>query len=329
MPRAAGQGHRPLHPDAGETRLFQLERHRSPLVSLRPGRATARGRVAWTPSAARRRSSPSTSTYRPANAAMSSRCATASAALPAASWARMIVNSPCATSAAPALSPWRGVKPPRRPASMPTPTLPTSVAATAKQHDPADLARPCRESIVSANAKKNSAANTSRSAKNRCSISSRTPLSERIDARHQRADRLGHVELASRSRSSRSRTRTRRAGRTRARAGRAAGRSAPRASARRRAPRRRSTSAFAVTPAVDADAPAARRDEAEHGGDRDVLEEQDREHEVGLVVGQATEVAQRLDCDRARRHVDARRDDDRREAEPERRDADERARARR
>ena len=35
-------------------------------------------------------------------------------------------------------------------------------------------------SIVSANAKKKRAANTSRTAKNRCSISSRTPLSERI-----------------------------------------------------------------------------------------------------------------------------------------------------
>ena len=69
-------------------------------------------------------------------------------------------------------------------------------------------------------------------------------------------------------------------------------------------------------------AAAAGRDEPDHGRDRDVLEEQDGEDEVGLVVGEAPEVRQRLDRDRARRHVDAGGDHERGEAPAEGRDAD-------
>ena len=79
--------------------------------------------------------------------------------------------------------------------------------------------------------------------------------------------------------------------------------------------------------AVVADAAAACRDEPEHGGDRDVLEEQDREHEVGLVVGQAAEVDQGLHRDGARRDVDAGRERERRERRAEGGEADDEAEA--
>ena len=175
---------------------------------------------------------------------------------------------------------------------------------------------------MSANVKKNSAANTSRTAKNRCSISSRTPLSERItpaisaptasDRSSQCAKALiptTKPNTASRKNSSSSRESSR--------------------------PIRAPSQCDAASEHGDEDqrlrrhsggrphAAAAGRDEAEHGRDRDVLEEEDREHEVGLVVGQPAEVGQRLDRDRARRDVDARGDDERGEAEAERRDADE------
>ena len=52
----------------------------------------------------------------------------------------MIVNSPWATSAAPAFSPCRAVKPPRRPATSPTPTFPITVTTSATSDDPADIA---------------------------------------------------------------------------------------------------------------------------------------------------------------------------------------------
>ena len=58
--------------------------------------------------------------------------------------------------------------------------------------------------------------------------------------------------------------------------------------------------------------------EAEHACDDDVLEDEDREHEIGLVVGEAPEVDQPLDDHRARRDVDAGGKDERREREPER-----------
>src|SRR6185503_9599114 len=59
------------------------------------------------------------------------------------------------------------------------PSLPMSVATIAMATiQPRSLQR--ERSIVSANAKKNNAAKMSRIAKNRCSISSRTPLSDRI-----------------------------------------------------------------------------------------------------------------------------------------------------
>ena len=82
-------------------------------------------------------------------------------------------------------------------------------------------------------------------------------------------------------------------------------------------------SAFADTLAVVETLAASGGDEAEDGRDDDVLEQQDREHQVRLVVGEPAEVRQRLDGDRARGDVDARGDDERREADAERRDADE------
>ena len=51
------------------------------------------------------------------------------------------------------------------------------------------------------------------------------------------------------------------------------------------------------------DLPAA-AGEGEHEGDRDVLDDQDRQHEVGLVVGQPAEVDQPLDGHRRGRDVD-------------------------
>ena len=72
----------------------------------------------------------------------------------------------------------------------------------------------------------------------------------------------------------------------------------------------------------------AGRDEAEDGGDRDVLEEEDRQDEIGLVVGEPPEVGQRLDRDRARRDVDAGRDDERGEADAEGRPTHEQPEAR-
>ena len=62
---------------------------------------------------------------------------------------------------------------------------------------------------------------------------------------------------------------------------------------------------------------AARGGEAEHERDREVLEDEDREHEVGLVVGEPAEVDQPLDRDRARGDVDAGGEDERREARAE------------
>ena len=46
-------------------------------------------------------------------------------------WARMIVNSPCATSAAPTFRLCRGVKPPTTPAPYPAASFATSVSTTA------------------------------------------------------------------------------------------------------------------------------------------------------------------------------------------------------
>ncbi len=57
---------------------------------------------------------------------------------------------------------------------------------------------------------------------------------------------------------------------------------------------------------------AAARHDAEHEPDDEILRDEDREHEVGLVVRQAAEVDQALDGDRARRDVDRRGEDDRR-----------------
>ena len=62
---------------------------------------------------------------------------------------------------------------------------------------------------------------------------------------------------------------------------------------------------------------AARSREAEHERDDEILEHEDRQHEVGLVVAQPAEVDQPLDGDRARGHVDARSQDERREAPAE------------
>ena len=67
---------------------------------------------------------------------------------------------------------------------------------------------------------------------------------------------------------------------------------------------------------------AAAAREAEHEGDREVLGHEDREHEVGLVVGEAPEVDQPLHGDRARRDVDRAGEDQRPEVEPEGGDAD-------
>ena len=59
---------------------------------------------------------------------------------------------------------------------------------------------------------------------------------------------------------------------------------------------------------------AARGGETEHERDDEVLEDEDREHEVGLVVAEPPEVDQALDRDRARGDVDARGEHERREA---------------
>src|SRR6188472_2569222 len=72
-------------------------------------------------------------------------------------------------------------------------------------------------------------------------------------------------------------------------------------------------------------AAAARRDESEHRGDGDVLEEQDREHEVRFVVREAPEVDQCLHRDRARGDVDAGGEDKRGERRAERDQPDEEA----
>ena len=87
------------------------------------------------------------------------------------------------------------------------------------------------------------------------------------------------------------------------------------------------TRAVRLTVSGRFDAPSARGDETEHRGDHDVLEDEDRQHEIGLVVGEAPEVDERLDRDRARRDVDARRDHDRSEGEAERGDPHEQARS--
>ena len=78
---------------------------------------------------------------------------------------------------------------------------------------------------------------------------------------------------------------------------------------------------------VELAAPAAGEGEDERDGD--VLDDEDREDEVGLVVGQPPEVDQPLDGDRRRGDVDRAGEDDGREREPERRHADDQAEARR
>ena len=131
----------------------------------------------------------------------------------------------------------------------------------------------------------------SRNAKNRCSISSRTPLSERITP-------AISAPIASESSSSIAIaliaiTKPNTASRKNSSSSRPSCRPIQAPSQREAASdAATNTNAFVVTPAVSADAAAARRDESEHRGDRDVLEEEDREHEVGLVVREAPEVDQ-------------------------------------
>ena len=84
-------------------------------------------------------------------------------------------------------------------------------------------------------------------------------------------------------------------------------------------------SAFATRISRLGDLAAARRREAEHQRDRDVLEDEDREHEVGLVVAEPAEVREPLHRDRARRDVDARGEDQRCGRRAERREPDDQA----
>src|SRR5207248_8305439 len=65
------------------------------------------------------------------------------------------------------------------------------------------------------------------------------------------------------------------------------------------------------------DLAAAGRRETEDECDSEILEQQDREHEVCFLVGQPAKVDQPFHGDRARRHVDGRREDERAEAEAE------------
>ena len=67
--------------------------------------------------------------------------------------------------------------------------------------------------------------------------------------------------------------------------------------------------------------------EAEHERDHEILEDEDREHEVRLVVAEAPEVDQPFHRDRARGDVHAGGEHERRVREPERGDADEEAEA--
>jgi hypothetical protein len=82
--------------------------------------------------------------------------------------------------------------------------------------------------------------------------------------------------------------------------------------------------AFATVESVEDSAPPP-VGKTEHERDHEILEQQDRQHEVGFLVGEAPEVDQALDGDRARRDVDPGAEDECAEAEPECGEADDEA----
>ena len=116
------------------------------------------------------------------------------AAFVGATWARMTVNSPRATSADPAFRLWRRVKPPTLPAAYVPPSLPTTLRTTASA-----ISQPSESSASTSmerpKTKKKRAAKMSRKLRKRSSISCRRGRVREDHAGHEGADRLGEAEL--------------------------------------------------------------------------------------------------------------------------------------
>jgi hypothetical protein len=201
----------------------------------------------------------------------------------------------------------RRVRPPTSPATYPPPTFPTSAATTAAARIQPTLPI-LATSIERPKTKKKSAAKTSRKLKKRSSISSRTDVSDRTTP-------AISAPIASDRPTSLARQPVEQPIDQPAQPLRDGERGSDEGD-------RLADQGQRLTRGA-----AASGGEPEHEPDREVLRDQDRQHEIGLVVGQAAEVDEPLDGDRARGDVDRRGEDERAEADPERRDPDDQAEA--
>ena len=230
----------------------------------------------------------------------------------------MIVNSAWATSATPAFRLCRLVKPATLPAIQPPPSFPMSVKATASATIQ-PTSRMAVRSIERPKTKKKSAAKMARKVEE--------PLLDLLadgrlgqdDSRHQRSDGLREAQLVGHRRGADEEPEH---GEQEELERETVERTVERAC---KPPRRRQADRDEPERLGDEDervgrlAPAG-RGEAKQEGDNEVLEDEDREHEVGLVVAEPTKVGQPLGRDRARRHVHTTGKDDRRKADAEGRD---------
>ena len=236
MPPALGRAERVLDADAGKARLSQVDGHQVSRQSVY-GSGTGRGRAASTPSSARCPTVAVDEDVEPGEGdevgALRRRRSTW---LSDASWARMIVNSPCATSATPALKLCRLVKPPSRPASQPAADLADERHDDGERDDPADVADRGQVDREPEDEEEERGEDVAEAEEALLDLLADRRLRE-DDPGHERADRLGQPELLGERRACRRGTRRPRAGRTRAAAGRARGRAVPRASAMLRGPR--------------------------------------------------------------------------------------------
>ena len=245
----------------------------------------------------------------------------------------MIVNSPRATSAAPTLMLWRRVKPVTLPGQVAAHELAADRDRHRHQQPDGDVAGAAPRSTSRPNAKKKIAAAKSRRPRSCCSIWSRTSLPDsRMPASS--APTASESPAASPERAPPMRDRQGAEQELLAVEPRARSRSIA-WWAQRPTSRNATTNASAMA-AVAAISSAAhrlagrqRRRDAQEERDRQVLEDQDAQHEVGLVVGQAAQVEERPRDDAAARDVDQPGQQHRLGAGPEQGDAHRQAERRR